>query len=121
MSETLQVLEFMVPTHRNNGSLINHADFDAYLGQRFGGYTKLAVATGFWKDENIGQVFEETVIPYRVAVRELDVESAISEIAPYIATEYDQNAVYIGRVGTAVIREYRADNDAADFLKFMQS
>ena len=99
----MQLYEFMVPTHYNNGQPIDHAEFDEWLGGTFGGYTKLAPATGFWRDENIGQVFEETVIPYRVAT---DQRGADQRIADNVALDFDQLAVYVGKIGTCEIKLY---------------
>jgi hypothetical protein len=102
----MQVYEFMVPTHDNAGrefAPVHVETFDAWLGKKYGGFTKLAPATGFWTD-NAGQVYRESVIPYRVAT---DDEHAPKAIADVIARGFSQLAVYVGKIGTCDIVDYQ--------------
>ena len=102
----MQVYEFMVPTHRNNGEKFGEVHietFDSWLGLKYGGFTKLAPATGYWRD-NAGATYKETVIPYRVAT---DDEYAPKHIADVIARAFDQLAVYVGKIGTCDIVDYQ--------------
>jgi hypothetical protein len=99
----MQVYEFMVPTHNNAGQPfgVEINRFEAMLAELFGGFTKLAPATGYWVNAE-GVAFHETVVPYRVAT-DCDAEEIV---APYIATEFEQEAVYVGKLGQATIRVY---------------
>ena len=99
----MQVYEFMVPTHSNGGIPFDHTEFNGWLADRFGGYTKLAPAVGYWRDENTRRVFEESVIPYRVASVAANAGDRIGE---RIASMFGQLAVYVGRIGTAEILDY---------------
>jgi hypothetical protein len=102
----MQVYEFMVPTHDNDGVAfsVEFNRFEAMLAEWFGGFTKLSPATGYWVNAD-GVAFHEAVIPYRVATA-IDRESVRELVAPYIAVEFNQEAVYMGQIGSAEIIVY---------------
>lgn len=97
--------EILVPTVRNGGTPFRtrfHRVWDKRVRKITGGLTILRPAKGQWISPD-GKLFEERMIPVRLACT----EEQINEIADLTAAHYEQEAVMFYRVGDCVtIKHY---------------
>lgn len=99
----MQLWEILVPTvHRISGKPIKtryHRVWDTKVREIAGGLTILRPAKGIWVHERSGEIFEERMIPVRIAAP----RSKITEIISLTATYYDQYTVMAYKVSETVI------------------
>lgn len=102
------VWEILVPTVRNNGRPIRtrcHRVWDAKVRAITGGLTICPPAKGQWVSP-AGKLFEERMIPVRIACTREQIE----QIADMTAVFYEQEAVFFYLVSEEVaVRHYDLD------------
>ncbi len=100
-----ELWEVLVPRAFNDGMkvpLFHHRAWDERVRKIIGGLTILKSAKGIWESPS-GEIFQEEMIPVRVACTELQV-NAIIDIT---IAHYDQIAVMAYRVSDYVIIKNR--------------
>ena len=101
-----ELWEILVPTQTNNGTPIRtrqHREWDQRVRSISGGSTIYPVAKGAWKSPS-EELFEERMIPVRIACTEEEIE----QIADVTADFYDQEAVAYYKVSEDFrIKHYR--------------
>ena len=108
MNDTKEMWEILVPTVHNNGKPIKtrfHRVWDKRVYQITGGLTILTPTKGKWVCP-AGGLFEERMIPVRVACTRKEIDAIIDVTIKY----YDQKAVLAYKVSDEVIIKYRGDN-----------
>lgn len=100
----LQLWEILVPTIRNDGRPIHlrfHRIWDKKVRAITGGLTILPVTKGQWISSN-KELFEERMIPVRIACTREQIEQIIDMTLKY----YEQLAVMAYKVSEEVIVKY---------------
>lgn len=95
----MELWEILVPKADNDGkeySLEYHKKWDATVRGLSGGLTIMRSAKGIW--ENEGKVYEERMIPVRVACT----EAQIKDVMKLTKTYYNQIAVMAYRISEKV-------------------
>lgn len=103
----LEMWEVLVPTHDNDGQkypLEHHQQWDGFIQNLCGGQTLLKVARGRWVDRTSGKLYDETVIPVRIACTHEQLE----QIGEFTLSHYNQIEVLTYLVSEQVIF-FRAD------------
>lgn len=96
----MELWEILVPKEDNEGkefSIDYHRDWDAYVRTITGGLTILRSAKGVWEDN--GKVYEERMIPVRIACNKEDIEGILA----YTKVYYRQEAIFAFRISEEVI------------------
>lgn len=97
----------LVPVADNDGRTFaapHHAQFEAFLTERLGGFTRLpGVAVGGWVDEATGRSYRDLTTLYMVAVRGLVGNEALHEVASFAKAHYRQEAILLRYLGVAEI------------------
>lgn len=100
-----ELWEILVPHASNDGTVIDighHRRWDDHVRGIAGGLTILKTARGIWESP-AGEVFQEKMIPVRVACTEEQMRSIID----FTMRHYDQLAVMAYRVSEHVIIQHR--------------
>lgn len=99
--EFMSLYEILVPCKTNEGRPIRkrqHKEWDSRVRRITGGLTVLPTTKGQWIDPT-GRLFEERMIPVRVAAS----ASQMEEIADLTAKFYEQKAIMFYQVSSTVI------------------
>ena len=106
----MSIWEILVPTTHGNGARISvdcHREWDQRVRQISGGLTVLSPACGQWVSPS-NQLFEEWMIPVRIACERNQIET----IADMTAAYYSQQAVMYYRISDeVVIKHYESHCD----------
>lgn len=105
--ETLTLWEILVPTILNNKPIKTryHRVWDAKVRNIANGLTILKPAKGTWVSDS-GELFEERMIPVRIACN----ENQIIQIMDMTAKYYKQEAIMAYKISeNALIRHYKKD------------
>lgn len=98
---------YLIPVADNDGVTFatpHHAQFEAFLTGRFGGFTKLpGTAEGAWIDRATGLTYRDSTILYMVAVEGLVGNEALRETASFARDHYRQEAILLRYLGVAEI------------------
>jgi hypothetical protein len=97
-------IRFLIPQAANDGVSFlpsHHAQFEAVVAERFGGFTKYGRISGGWIDA--GRVFTDDHAVYAVAVTSIVEGAKVAELVTFIKTHYGQLAVYLTYLGQAEI------------------
>ncbi len=100
-----ELWEILVPKVFNNGqkvSVAHHRKWDEVIRKIAGGLTILKSAKGIWESPS-GEIFQEGMIPVRIACSEEQMHSIIDETIRH----YDQLAVMAFRISEHVIIKHR--------------
>lgn len=100
-----ELWEILVPTAQNSGKPFrtrHHREWDKQVYKITGGLTIYQPAKGKWVSPR-GQLFQDRVIPVRVACLESDIE----KILEITLKHYDQEAVMAYRVSERVLIKHR--------------
>lgn len=88
-----QLWEILVPCVRNDGRPVttkHHKEWDRKVRKISAGLTVLSPAKGQWVDDH-GSLYEERVIPVRIACHEAQIEQIVSITIQH----YEQEAVMV--------------------------
>ena len=102
---TTEMWEVLVPTKTKLGKPIrlkHHKNWDAYVRKITGGLTILKPGRGQWIEPTTGSLFEERVIPVRIACTRAQIE----KIVDFTIQHYNQIAVMALKVSDDVILKY---------------
>lgn len=94
--------EILVPTHDNEGQkypLEHHQEWDGFVQDLCGGQTLLKVARGRWVDPATNVLYDETMIPVRIACT----KQQIKQIGRHTLEHYNQIAVLAYRISKEVL------------------
>lgn len=83
----------------------HHAQFEAFLTEHFGGFTRLpGTAVGAWVDRATGQTYRDSTILYMVAVEGLVGSGGpLLGAASFAKAHYRQEAILLRYLGVAEI------------------
>lgn len=112
----MRQFEITLPMQRNDGSVNrdDHDRFATHLLNAAGGFTRGPVSTGVWRDDATGEVFNDPVVTYRVALNSASAWPSILEKAGEIFS--DQLALFHADLGDAWIdanAHHHAQKEAA--------
>lgn len=102
----MSIWEILVPTMHNNGAPISvgcHREWDQRVRQISGGLTILPPAQGQWLSPS-KELFEERMIPVRIACERDQIEA----IADMTAAYYGQEAVMFYKISDEVVIKHYA-------------
>lgn len=101
---TNKLYEILVPTVRNGKPVRtrHHKEWDKYVRGLSGGLTILKPAKGIWIEPSSGELFEERMIPVRIACT----EKQIKKISEFTRSHYDQIAVMYYELSSNVTVDY---------------
>lgn len=102
----MNLYEIKIPLNKNDGTPQSWlvTQWENYLANRFGGFTRGLTESGAWRDPRSGTVQREPVIPYQVAT------PGDAEFGSLLAREAlrifdDQHSIFVAKTGTAIIVE----------------
>ena len=104
---TKEMWEILVPTVHANGTPIKtrfHKVWDKRVYEITGGLTILAPTKGKWVSP-AGGLFEERMIPVRIACTRKEIDEIVDMTLKY----YDEEAVLAYKVSEEVVLKYRKD------------
>jgi len=101
METDTQLWEILVPCLRNNRpvSVKHHREWDKYVRNLSGGLTIYRPAKGQWVDSATNELYDERVIPVRIACT----EKQIVQIIKFTIRHYNQLAVMAYLVSNRVL------------------
>lgn len=98
-------LMVLIPVADNDGSAFSaedHAAFEAFVIDRFGGITLYPnTAVGSWADA--GRVYRDNTRVYGIAVRSITQGALVAEVAAYAKVAFRQEAIFIRYLNVAEI------------------
>lgn len=105
MDKNVNLWEILVPTLMRNKPvrLRHHKEWDKYVRKITGGLTVLKPARGTWIEPESNELYEERMIPVRIACT----EKQIGRIIDFTMTHYDQLAVMAYCISTKVIIKHK--------------
>jgi hypothetical protein len=99
----LKIYEILVPTAygdtRKPISTRHHKNWDKFVRKITGGLTILSIARGQWIHHDTAELFEERVIPVRIACKEKDMQ----KIVEFSLCHYRQFAIFYYKISDEVI------------------
>src|SRR5690349_12247677 len=99
-------VQILIPVASNEGATFgaaHHRAFEAFLIERFGGFTRLpGNAAGGWADPT-GRVYRDSTVIYMVAVTGLVGNDGLRATADFAKAHYSQKAVLLRYLGIAEI------------------
>lgn len=102
----MELYEILVPTMSNQGRPYRtkfHRVWDAKVYQITGGLTILAPSKGKWISPISGGLFQERMIPVRIACSRNQIEAIIQMTIAY----YNQEAVMAYKISDEVLLKYK--------------
>jgi hypothetical protein len=106
--QLMSIWEILVPTVRNDGTPIRtrfHREWDRRVRRISGGLTVLPPARGQWLSPS-KQLFEERMIPVRIACTRKQIET----IADMTAAYYRQQAVMFYKISDEVVIKHYGEH-----------
>lgn len=97
-------VRILIPQADNEGRQFlpnHHAQFEAFLLEAFGGFTRYGEAVGGWQDGE--RVYNDVLTVYGVAARSITDGAKIAAMAEMAKAHYAQEAVYVTYLGQAEI------------------
>ena len=109
LSSNKLLWEVLVPCVMRNRPirLAHHKEWDKYVRRITGGLTILKPARGQWIEPATDSLYEERVIPVRIACT----RQQLDQIIDFTLRHYDQIAVMAYLVSEEVIIKYREEKD----------
>lgn len=103
--EDVSLYEILVPTIMNKKPVRtkHHRQWDSYVHKISGGLTILKPNKGKWASPHSNELYEERVIPVRIACT----RNQINKIIDFTISHYNQLAVMAYKLSTEVIIKHR--------------
>lgn len=116
----MKTYQVMIPFNRNADSkgrpgkpyLQEGKRWEEWLLNAFGGFTRLPVSHGVWRDPATGAVYSDAMIPYQVAVGTDHDHGRLTSMALKIFD--DQLAIYTTYIGASFITDRGVAQEAAE-------
>jgi hypothetical protein len=98
-------LTILIPVVSNDGAVFtaeDHAAFEAFTIDRFGGITLIqTTAVGAWLDA--GKLYRDETRVYEVAVASITKGHLVAEVVEFAKAHYSQLAIYVRYLGIVEI------------------
>lgn len=98
-------VQLFIPVADNDGETFtpaHDAAFEAYLLDRFGGFSRLPGAiAGKWLND--GMTYTDTLVAYLVAMNSITEGSKLAEVVAFAKAHYCQEAIFVRYLGVAEV------------------